>query len=153
MAHLYRITPKDKKSIQYTYFISGQSENGDERKWIVTEYYNYGQTFRHLDDPVTEGEFEQEEVDGDLELGWGNELDDLAYVTIEFLTPFTDEEKEEIETFWNEGNGDGQWGLGWLIEGGSSWELVNENIAILGPFQIDLVDEDSQEVIEEDIGN
>lgn len=151
MSHLYKILPLEKKSVVYTYIVTAESDNGDERRWVVTEYYNYGQAFRELDNPVTKFEYEEGEVVCDSAVGWGNELDDLSDIMFQFDESFDDEEQEEIKRLWDEGDGDGQWGSGWLFEGDHSWQLEDENVSILGPFKVDLVDEDSEEVVEEDI--
>jgi hypothetical protein len=83
-------------------------------------------------------------VDGSL--GWGTELDDLCAVDFEFDDSFDEAEKQQIENAWEEG------GAGWLFDGEHDWLVDYDSITILGPFIVDIVDEDEyNSVIESDI--
>ena len=72
----------------------------------------------------------------DPSIGWGCELDDLCGVWFEFDESFTDKEKEKIEDDWADG------GPGWLYDGEHDWEVEEDTITILGPFEVDKIDED-----------
>jgi hypothetical protein len=87
-------------------------------------------------------------------LGWGAELDDGISIDFEFDDIFTDEEKADIEDKWCNGDPedpDGRCGAAWLYDF-SDWDIEDDYIEILGPFKVDIIDEDDyNNVIEENI--
>ena len=151
MTKLYRITPVDKKSIYAVYDVYKTDDNGDTRGFTVRELYRWGQGFRELDEPVYA---EDKWIICDPGIGWGSELDDGISTDFEYDGEWTDEEKEELENFWYEGDPDdefGRSGAAWLYDF-SDWEVEEDYIEILGPFKVDIVDEDDyNNIIEENI--
>lgn len=150
MAHLYRITPLEKKSVEYFVDVFERMPDGTIRGFDVTETWRWGQGFRELDDEVWESEMDRVHCRPDL--GWGCELDDLCAVYVNFSDGFTDEEKQEIESIlrWESEDDDGRCGTGWLYDGDHNWEIEDDHVAILGPVKIELIDEESyNEVIKE----
>ena len=134
MAILYRIKPKDKKSVEAFYDVYSKDEQGNIRGWTVTETYRWGQGFVETEDELPYSDDQYHCVDPSI--GWGCELDDLCACWFEFDDSFTEEEKEQIEQLWEEG------GAGWLYDGDHKWEVEEDTITILGPFIVDKIDED-----------
>ena len=143
MTKLYRITPRDKKSVECYYEVYKQLEDGTFKIWDITETYRWGQGFQDIDDPIYSTDTE---ISVDSQLGWGCELDDLCACHFEFDKSYTDEEKQEIEDAWGEG------GIGWLYDGEHDWQVECDIVTLYGPFKVDIVDEDEYNtIIEEDI--
>ena len=142
MTKLYRITPIDKKSVNCYYEVYQRLSDDTFKTWNVTELYRWGQGFKDIDDPVYSTDTE---IDVDTQLGWGCELDDLCACDFEFDETFTDEEKQEVEDAWRDG------GVGWLFDGEHDWEVEHDCVTLYGPFNVDIVDDKDNNVIEEDI--
>ena len=144
MSQIYRIRPKDKKSVEVFYDVYRRDEDGIIRGWNVTELYRWGQGFVESEDELPYSDDKYHCVDPTI--GWGCELDDLCAVDFEFDESFTEEEKAEIEQHWEDG------GAGWLYDGEHDWEVEEDTVTILGPFTVDKIDEDvynvSIEVVE-----
>lgn len=152
MTKLYRITPLEKKSVEYYVDVYEELPDGSTRGFDVTEIYRWGQGFREEGHEVYSTEVDR--VHCDTRVGWGCELDDLCGVYFNFSEGFTDTEKEEIEQrFRGElEDEDGRWGSAWLHDGEHNWQVEDECVYILGPVKIDLVDDENyNEVIEENI--
>ena len=152
MAQLYRITPLEKKSVEYYLDIFEEMPDGSIRGFAVTETWRWGQGFRELDNEVYEHELSS--VSCSPQIGWGCELDDLISVYVEFDDEWTDEEKEKIEAILRgeSEDDDGRWGTAWLYDGDHNLQIDYDSVNILGPVKIDLVDEENyNEVIEENI--
>ena len=151
MARLYRITPVDKKSIYAVYDVYKTDDNGETRGFVVRELYRWGVGFRELDEPVYA---EDKWIICNPQLGWGNDLDDGISIDFEFDGEWTDEEKEDIEDKWANGDPedpDSRCSAAWLYDY-SVWEVEEDYIEIIGPFKVDIVDEDVyNETIEENI--
>lgn len=161
MAKLYRITPLEKKSVEYFVDVYQQLPNGRIRGFDVTETWRWGFGFREEDEPVYENE---DPVHCRPDVGWGCDLDDLVAVHVEFGCwdmdgnvyddGFTEEEKAEIEARlrYELDDEDGRAGTGWIYDGDHAWSVEDEHVAILGPYKVDLVDEDSyNEIVEENV--
>lgn len=144
MANIYRIKPLEKKSIEYFVDVYERLPDGTFRGFDVTEVWRWGYGFREEDNPVYDYEAEGHGVYCDPQVGWGCELDDLCGVYVNFSDGFTDEEKEEIESILRGDTEDeeGRWGTTWIYDGDHNWEIEENNVRILPPFQIDLVDKD-----------
>lgn len=155
MSQLFRITPLEKKNIEFYVDVYESLPNGDIRGFIVSEWYRWGQGFRELDNPVLDHGNGVNSIYCSTNIGWGCELDDLCSVYVEFQGEFTDDEKEEIEKRCRGDleDEDGRWGTAWLFDGDHNWQVEDDGVLIYGPVKIDLVDEDAyNEVIKEDIG-
>jgi hypothetical protein len=143
MKQIYRIRPTDKKSVEVLYDVYSDKD-GEIRSWSVTELYRWGQGFVEDKSELPFSDDKYHIVDGSF--GWGTELDDLCAVDFEFDDSFDEEEKQQIEDAWEEG------GAGWLYDGEHDWLVDYVEITILGPFTVDIVDEDEyNSVIETDI--
>ncbi len=140
MEKLYRITPLEKKSVEYFVDVFERMPNGTIRGFDVTEIWRWGQAFREEDEPVWK--FETDRVHCNPQVGWGCELDDLCGVYVNFSDGFTEEEKSEIEAILRgeKEDEDGRWGTAWIYDGDHKWEVEDDHVAILGPVKIDLVD-------------
>lgn len=144
MTPIYRIRPKDKKSIEAFYDVYKEMPDGTIRGWNVTETYRWGQGFVETEDELPFANDKEHIVDPMI--GWGSELDDLCACWFEFDESFTDEEKAEIEQLWEEG------GAGWLFDGDHDWQIEYDSITILGPYTVDKIDADEYNtVLEENI--
>jgi hypothetical protein len=143
MTKLYRITPLEKKSVEYFVDVFERMPDGTIRGFDVTETWRWGQGFREEDEPVYDTETDR--VYCRPETGWGCELDDLCAVYVNFGDGFTDQEKEDIEAILRgeSEDDDGRWGTAWLYDGDHNWEIEDDHVAILGPVKIELVDEDA----------
>jgi hypothetical protein len=152
VSNLYRITPLEKKSVEYFVDVYEELPDGTIRGFDVTEVYRWGQGFREEDDEVYSTELKS--VRCDPQVGWGCELDDLISVYVNFGDGFTDEEKAEIEAILRGEKEDeeGRWGTSWIYDGDHNWQVEDDCVYILGPVKIDRVNEDVyNEVIEENI--
>jgi hypothetical protein len=141
--NVYRITPLEKKNINVTYNVFEESANGESRGWNVSELYRWGYGCRSLNDAVSECEINNNCIYCEFDLS--SEVDDLIAVYFEFDDGFSDEEKAEIEQNWDNG------GPSWLFDGEHNWQVESTEFLICGPVKIDIVDEWSNEVIEENV--
>ena len=152
MDKLYRITPLEKKNVEYFTDVYEELPDGSIRGFDVTEVYRWGQGFREEGHEVYSTEIDR--VHCDPAVGWGCELDDLCAVYVNFTDGFTDEEKAEIEARMRGEleDDDGRWGSAWLFDGEHNWQIEDNCVYILGPVKIDLVDADAyNEVVEENV--
>lgn len=152
MEKLYRITPLEKKSVEYFVDVFERLPDGRIRGFDVTETWRWGYGFRPEDEPVWK--FETDRVHCDPQVGWGCDLDDLCAVHVQFGCwdmegnvyddGFTEEEKAEIEAILRGETEDdqGRYGTAWIYDGEHNWEVEDDHVAILGPVRIDLVDAD-----------
>lgn len=141
MEKLYRITPLEKKSIEYFVDVFERMSDGTIRGFDVTEVWRWGYGFREENDPVSEYELTNNGIHCNPQVGWGCELDDLIAVYVNFSDGFSEEEKEEIESILRGENEDedGRWGTSWLYDGDHNWEIEDDHVRIIGPVKIDLV--------------
>ena len=144
MEKLYRITPLEKKSVEYFVDVFERLPDGGFRGFDVTEIWRWGYGFREEDEPVQSWELDGNGVHCRPTVGWGCELDDLCGVYVNFSDGFTDEEKAKIEALlrWETEDEDGRCGTGWIYDGDHSWEIEDDHVRITGPVKIDLVDAD-----------
>ncbi len=145
MTKVYRITPLEKKNVEILYEIFEKKEDGTVRNWSVEELYRWGIGFRSEDNPISQWEVESNSISCQLEIGYGSELDDLINVSFQFDRDFSEKEKEELTKHWYEG------GAGWLYDGEHDWEVDFDSLTIYGPIKIDLIDDITLEIFEEDI--
>lgn len=141
MEKLYRITPLEKKSVEYFVDVFERLPDGTIRGFDVTEVWRWGFGFRPEDEIPWKFETEGSVICRP-EVGWGCELDDLVAVYVNFSDGFTDDEKAEIEAIlrYEKEDEDGRCGTGWLYDGDHNWEIEDDHVAILSPVKIDLVD-------------
>ena len=147
MAQLYRITPLEKKSVEFYCDVYSKDADDNVRGWSVTETWRWGQGFREMDNEVCD--YEADHVSCDPQIGWGCELDDLCAVHFEFDDSFSEEEQAEIEAWWDGDKQDeeGRWGTAWLFDGDHDWQIDYNSVNILGPVKIDIVDEEQYNVV------
>ena len=150
MAQLYRIKPLDKKSVEFFIDVYEDRDDNIMRGFTVTETYRWGQGFREIDDPVYDTETDC--VRCNPGVGWGCELDDSVNIYVEFQGDFTDDEQEEIKQFMSgeRQDEDGRYGATWLFEGEHNWLIEDDCVNIIGPVQIDIVDDDQYNVVIEE---
>lgn len=143
----YRITPLEKKNVEYFLDVFERLPDGSIRGFDVTEVWRWGQGFREEDDYVMDYEADISRMHGvhcDPQVGGGCELDDLVAVYVNFSDGFTEEEREEIEAMMRGEKEDeeGRWGAAWIFDGDHNWEVEDNHVRILPPLRIDLVSED-----------
>ena len=143
MKKVYQIVAREKKNIMVTYHIFEDMENNNMRGWQIEETYRWGSGFRSFEDPVSEWETNNNGIYCDTSLGTYS--DDLISCYFEFDEGFTDQEKADLEKKWEEG------GAGWLYDGDHNWQVESDEFVILGPVKINLIDDLTGDIIEEDI--
>ena len=141
---IYRIRPRDKKSVVCYYYVTQEMEDGTYREFTIEETWRWGQGFVELEGDLPYKD--QMEFHVDSMVGWGTELDDCCGVWFSFSEEFTEEEQEEIEALYEEG------GAGWLWDGDHNFIVEDDHIALLGPFVIDIVDDDNYGMVLNDQG-
>ena len=146
----YRITPEHKKSIEYFVDLYTKAADGTIRGFDVTFVYRWGYAFREEDNPVYA--FEKDCVSTSTTVGPGNDLDDLCAVNVNFDDSYTDEERAKIEAIlsYEDEDDDGLSGIAWIYDGDHEYEIEDDSITVLGPFRVDLVDEDGN-VVQENV--
>jgi hypothetical protein len=142
MERLYRITPLEKKSVEYFVDVFERLPDGSIRGFDVTEVWRWGVGFREEDEEVWAWEIGSNGVHCRPQVGWGCELDDLCAVYVNFSDGFTDTDKADIEAIlrWEKEDDDGRCGTGWIYDGDHNWEVEDEHVCITGPVRIDFVD-------------
>jgi len=152
MEKLYRVTPLEKKSIEYFVDVFERRADGTIRGFDVTEIWRWGVGYREEDEPVQQWEVGSNGVHCRPQVGWGCELDDLCGVYVNFSDGFTAEEKAEIEALlrWEQQDDDGRCGTGWIYDGDHAWEIEDEHVRITGPVKINFLNAEG-EIIEENI--
>lgn len=143
MSKVYKITPLEKKNITVSYDVFEELPDDNIRGWRVEEIYRWGYGYRSLTNSVSEWESKNNGIYCEFDLG--SDVDDLIAVHFEFDDGFTDAEKSEIEENWDNG------GPSWLFDGGHNWQVDSTEFMVYGPVKIDLVDDWSNEIIEENI--
>jgi hypothetical protein len=154
MAKVYRITPLEKKSICWHIEMFRRNDD-DSISWFnVDDHYRWGQGFVEEDLDCNlpwEGDRQAHAL---TSVGWGAELDDQHACWFEFSDDVTEEEQEEIKRCYLEGDGDPEFermGSGWIFEGDHAWELEDEYLVIDAPYKVDLCDENTCEIIQENV--
>ncbi len=149
---LYRITPLEKKNVEYFVDVFERLPDGRIRGFDVTETWRWGYGFRDMDEEVWEYEVGDNGIHCNPQVGWGCELDDLISVHVEFGCwdqdgnhyddGFTEAEREEIEALCRgeQEDEEGRWGTAWIYDGDHRWEIEDDHVRILGPVRIDIVD-------------
>lgn len=154
MAEMYRITPLEKKNVEYFIDVFERRPDGSTRGFEAHFYYRWGQGFRPIDEQPWDYEVEQG-VHCNPSFGWGCELDDLCGVDVRFDENFTEEEMNEIRALCTGESEDeeGRFCEGWIYDGDHNWEIEEDCVYIYGPLQIDLVDDEAYNVvIKENVG-
>lgn len=145
MTKVYRITPLEKKNVEVLYDIFEEMNDGTIRSWKIEELYRWGIGFRSEVNPVGEWELKSNTVLCETDVGYGAELDDLINVSFDFDESFSEEEKGELTNSWYDG------GAGWLYDGEHNWQVDYDSLVVYGPVQIDLIDDVTGEIFEENI--
>ena len=155
MGQVYVVTPLEKKSISRFFDMYETTKDGSIRGFTVEEHYRWGYGFLSLDDtlPSKEQAASQSEVVCRSDIGYGLDMSDGQGSWFNFDDSFTEEEKEEIENKWNEGDANGYYGIAWALDtdNGYNFEIEDDYITIVGPFKVDLADEKTCEIIQENI--
>jgi hypothetical protein len=141
---VYRITPKEKKSIYYAAEMFRDNPDGTISWFNVEDHYRWGQGFIGEDMDCNLPHKDSDSAYCDPNAGWGAELDDQIAVNFEFSEDITEQEQEEIKEAYYNG------GVGWLADGDHEWEFEDDSIVVLAPFKVDLCEEDGT-VINDDI--
>lgn len=152
MERFYRITPLEKKSVEYYIDTYEELEDGTVRGFEAHFCYRWGQGFREEDNPPWDFEV-RNGVNCDPQVGLGCDLEDLYSVIVEFSDGYTEEEQNEIRALCTgeKQDEDGRWGESWIYDGDHNLEIEDDCIYIYEPLKIDLVS-DNGKVIEENVG-
>jgi hypothetical protein len=144
MGNLYQIVPDDKKSVIYSAEMYRKNSDGTISWFTVTTTYRFGVGYTSEEDYGAPYKDEMS-VRCNLETGFGCEFYDVVGCYFDFSEDLSEEEKVEIEDGYYSGY------QGWIYEGDHDWELETDGVEILGPYKVNLIDEESGEVVEEDI--
>lgn len=152
MSKLWRITPLEKKSIEYFIDVYEKLPDGSIRGFDATFYYRWGQAFRDEDNPPSKWEASKDSIYADPQVGWGCEFDDLFSVQVNFSDGFTDEEQAQIKALCRgeETDEEDRYGEAWIFDGDHNWEIEEDVVYVYAPFKIDLVKEDGYNVVIEE---
>ena len=141
---VYRITPLEKKSITAHYEMFRENPDGTI-SWVnIDDMYRWGQGFIPEDMDMNLPYVDDHTVYCDPTAGWGPELEDNVACYFEFSDDFTKEDKQNFESAYHEG------GAGWLYDGEHDWQEEDSSIIVLGPYRVDLCEEDGT-VVEADV--
>lgn len=148
----YVVRPTEKKSISRRYIIFENQENGNLRRFDVEEHYRWGQGFLISQSDLPDINATEVFCQGDVGNLYHN-LDDIIDIWFTFDENFTEEEQEFIRKNYVDGDDNGHMMTGWVYEGshGKNFDVDDEQIVILAPFEIDLVYADNGEVIQSNI--
>lgn len=143
MTRIYQIIPLEKKSVVITYEVFEASDDDTGRGFEIEETYRWGAGYREEDDPVSVWELNNNGIYCNPSMG--TESEDLISCYFEFDAGFTDQEKATIEQDWENG------GAGWLYDGEHNWKVESSSIVIYGPVKINLIDDITGDIIEENV--
>ena len=143
MSNLYQVVPLEKKSVIYNAEMYRKNDDDSISWFTVSTTYRFGQGFIDVVDGLPYKD--ENEVRCSLGMGWGSEFDDVISCDFEFSDDLTEDEQEEIQDSYYRGF------QGWIYDGDHNWEIETDEILILAPYQVNLVDESSQKVIEENV--
>lgn len=144
MGNLYRVVPVNKKSVRLCV-----KATRDDSWFTVEELHRDGQGFSPEEDGLPA---ETDEIRTDLGCGCGLDSSEGLGNSFEFSEDITESEKERIQEGYNEGDEDGAVGMGWVGSPSSNgWWVDEAEVVITGPFEIQLVDGDSYDVLKENI--
>jgi hypothetical protein len=155
MSKVYLIKPLEKKSIVWHIEMFRENTDGTTSWFNMSETYRWGQGFI------------EEDMDcnlpweGDIiayaknDCGWGSELDDSCAIDWEFSDDLDDEAQEFIKSCYYDGDPDDDnvpdmGGAAWLFDGTHDWQVEDDYLEIIGPFQISLCEDDGT-VIKENV--
>ena len=147
---LYRIKPVDKKSIEITYDVYKEREDGSIVGWNVKELYRWGQGF--VEDETDLPYLESTYVVTNPQIGDGAELDDGISIDFEYDDEIDQDEREFIEECWENGDPndeDGRSNAAWLYDY-SDWQVEDESITIYGPFEVDKITYSDYNIVSEE---
>lgn len=155
MSQVYLIKPLEKKSIVWR--VEMYRKNADDSiSWFnIDETYRWGQGFidAELDCNLPwEGDTTAHARN---DCGWGSELEDSVNIEWDFSSDLSEEEQEFIKKCYYTGNPDDEnvpdmGGAAWLFDGIHDWQVEDDYLEIIGPYQISLCEDDGT-VIEENV--
>ena len=144
MSKVYRITPLEKKSIYYIAEMYRDNPDGSTSWFNVEDHYRWGQGFIEEDMDCNLPYEGDDTAYCNPNAGWGADLQDGVARWFEFSDDISEEEQQQIRDAFDEGE------VGWLHDGDHEWQFEDDAIVVLGPFQVDLCEDDGT-VIEENI--
>lgn len=145
MNKLLRVSPLEKRSVEFVVDALAP-KNGTVRGFAMTETWQFGYGFKEADDYINPDHADVNKMIGvycEPNIGAGAELDGLIDVIVEFFGEFTEKEKLEIEALCKREKQDeqGRCGTAWVYDGNHEWEIEVDQIIILPPLQVDLVED------------
>ena len=144
MTNLYQVLPLEKKSAVFEAEMFRKNEDGTLSWFNVSTTYRFGQGFLEFEEcnlPTKDARY----VYCALETGWGCEFDDAIATAFEFSDDIDEEEQAEIEDAYYDG-----W-QAWLYDSDHAWEVESDGVQILAPFKVNIVDESSCAVIQDNV--
>jgi hypothetical protein len=155
MSRVYLIKPLNKKSICWRIEMFRENADGSISWFNIDDHYRWGQGFVEEDMDCNLPYEGDTQAHAKTDCGWGAELDDQHSCWFEFSDDLSEEEKEEIESFYHNGNPHDEnipdmGGAAWLFDGDHDWQVEDDYLVIDAPFQVSLCEEDGT-VIEENV--
>ena len=144
MDKVYCIKPLEKKSISWRVEMYRENEDGSISWFNMEELYRWGQGFIEADMDSNLPYKDSTLAYCKTNVGWGCEFDDSINIDWEFSDDIPELEQQEIKELYYEG------GAGWLFDGEHDWQIEDDYVIVLSPFQIDLCDDDGT-IIQENI--
>lgn len=144
MSNLYQVVPLEKKSVIYSAEMYRKNSDDTISWFTVTTTYRSGIGYTSEDDYGAPYKGETS-VRCNIETGFGCEFDDVIRCDFEFSEDVSEEEQAEIEDGYYSGY------QSWLYEGDHDWQMETDEVEILGPYTVNLVDGESGKIIEEGI--
>jgi len=145
MSQVYLIKPLEKKSIVYHVEMFRENPDGTVSWFNIDETYRWGQGFIEADLDCNLPWEGDDVAYARTDVGWGCEFDDSISVEWEFSDDIKELEQQELKELYYEG------GAGWLYDGEHDWQEEDCAVHIIAPYQVNLCDEITGDVIEENI--
>lgn len=147
MAKVYLIKPLEKKSVVWQLEMFRRNDD-DTISWFnMNETYRWGQGFIE-EDLDCNLPFDDDRVAyAKTDCGWGSELEDSCAIDWEFSDDIDEDEQEFIKNCYYNGDPNDEnvpdiGGAAWLFDGTHNWEVEDDYLEIIGPFQVSLCEDD-----------
>jgi hypothetical protein len=155
MSRVYLIKPLEKKSIVWCVEMYRNNADGSISWYNINETYRWGQGFIEEDLDCNLPYEGDNTAQARTDCGWGAELEDSCATDWEFSEDLSEEDQEYIKQCYYDGDPDDDnvpdmGGAAWLFDGTHDWQVEDDYLEIIGPYQISLCEDDGT-VVEENV--
>ena len=155
MSRVYLIKPLEKKSIVWCVEMYRNNADGSISWFNINETYRWGQGFIEEDLDCNLPYEGDNTAQARTDCGWGAELEDSCATDWEFSDDLSEEDQEHIKQCYYDGDPDDDnvpdmGGAAWLFDGTHDWQVEDDYLEIIGPYQVSLCEDDGT-VIEENV--